>query len=458
MKFKKMTALLLSAAMAAGVVTGCGSSSESASNTAETAADAPAAEDTEASETPAATGDKPYEGITLTMLKDSDCTDAGLNKVIELAEEKLGIQMEVELRVGGADGDNIVKTRLASGDMADICLYNSGSLLAALNPAEYFVDLSNEEFVSKLDDTYRETVTVDGATYGVPFSSSQAGAILYYKPIYEELGLEVPHTWDDFLANCDAIQAAGKTAMLGTFGDSWTSQVMYLGDNYNVMSANPNFATEFEAGTAKYATTPEGLDSFQKLVDVQKYYNEDYLAATYDDGCDMLANGEGAHWVILTQALSNIYELYPESIDDIGVFGIPSDKADDHGLTVWMPSSLYANKNSENMDALMAFMEFYVSDEAIDAYTSAVLPDGPYCIKGYELPENAYLAVKEDMQEYFDTGKTIVALEFLTAVKGSNCPAICQEVGSGQTTAEQAAQAYDDDCKKQAVQLGLNWN
>jgi len=442
MKFRKFAAILTVLTVIAGTLMSCGS--DQGTNTPNEG-------------TTSAQGDKAFEGVTLTVLKDTDTPDSGLNAVLALAEERLGMTFEMESRVGGADGDNIVKTRLASGDMADLCLYNSGSLLEALNPSEYFIDIQGEEFISRLDDTYKETVTVDGAVYGVPFSSTQAGGILYYKPIYEELGLEIPHTWEDFLANCDAIEAAGKTAMIGAFGDSWTSQVMYLGDNYNVLAANPTFAEEFEAGNAKYADTPEGIESFQKLVDVQKYYNEDYLAATYDDGCDMIANGEGAHWVILTQCLSNIYELYPETMDDIGVFGIPGDDADDHGLTVWMPGSFYGNKNAENIEAVLAFMEFYTTDEAVDAYTSAVLPDGPYCIKGYEIPENAYPAVREDMQAYFDAGKTTVALEFLTAVKGSNCPSICQEVGSGQTTALEAAEAYDEDCKKQAKQLGLDW-
>jgi raffinose/stachyose/melibiose transport system substrate-binding protein len=48
-------------------------------------------------------------------------------------------------------------------------------------------------------------------------------------------------------------------------------------------------------------------------------------------------------------------------------------------------------------------------------------------------------------------------MEFQTSVKGPNCPAICQEVGSGQITADEAATKYDDDCYKQAVQLGLDW-
>jgi raffinose/stachyose/melibiose transport system substrate-binding protein len=400
---------------------------------------------------------KNFDGVTLTLLKDADSSSAGLNEVLKLVKQKLGITVEVENRVGGQDGDNIVKTRLASGDMSDLCFYNSGSLLGALHPSDYFIDISKEDFISRLDETYKKTVTIDGATYGIPFCSTQAGAILYNKVIYKELGLSVPKTWNEFIENCDKIKASGKTALIGTFADSWTSQLMYLGDNYNVLAKVPDFAEKFETGEAKYATTHAGIESFKKLADVNKYYNKDYLAATYDDGCDMLANGDGAQWVMLTQVLSNIYELYPDKIDDIGVFAVPGDDANDNGLTVWMPCSLYGNKNSKNVDAIKAFMEYYVSDEAIDAYTSALLPDGPYCIKEYQLPDKSYKAVKEDMQAYFDMNKTNVALEFLTAVKGSNCAAICQAVGSGQSTAEEAAKAYDEDCKVQALQLGLNW-
>ena len=90
-------------------------------------------------------------------------------------------------------------------------------------------------------------------------------------------------------------------------------------------------------------------------------------------------------------------------------------------------------------------------------FTSAQKPDGPYAIKGYELPEDAYDGVKEAQEKYFDTGKTNVAMEFQTAVKGTNCEYICSEVATGQSTAEEAAKAYDEDCKKQATQLGLDW-
>lgn len=401
--------------------------------------------------------EKPFEGVTITLLKEQALPDDGLNEVIALAKEKLGLTVEIERRVDGTDGDNIVKTRLASGDMTDLCMYNSGSLFEALNPSEYFLDISNEEFVSRLDDAYKETVTVDGATYGIPAQSSRAGAILYSKPIYEELGLEIPKTWDEFIANCEVIDEAGITAVLGTFGDAWTSQMIFLGDNYNVVSEMPDFPEKFEAGEAKYATTPIALRSFEKMDDVRKFYNDDYMATTYDDGCDIMANGEAAHWVMLTKVLTNIHDLYPEAVDDIGVFGVPGDNPEDMGLTTWMPSSIYANKNTEHKDAVLAFMDLYTSKEGLDAFTSGLLPVGPYCIKDYQIPDSAFKAVREDLQAYLDSGKTAPAIEFTTAVKGPNSSAICQELGSGQSTPEEAAAAYDDDCKKQAMQLGLDW-
>lgn len=419
--------------------------------TADTVAEEKNEEETEKN---AEEGQWEYKEATLSLLIDNNVSLDGLNAVCDLAKEKLGITVEIEYKVD----DSVLKTRLASGEMTDLLVYNSGSLLDALNPSEYFMDLSNQPFVEKYDDTYKDSVTVDGVVYGVPFASTQAGAVMYYKPIYEELGLQVPHTWDEFISNCEKIKEAGYTAYLSSTAKKSMTQVLFLGDHYNVNAANPNFVSEFEKGNAKYASDPVALRSWEKYEDVWPYLQEGHTATTYEEACDILAEGQAAHWICLTQALSNIYALYgEEAVNNIGVFGVPGDNKDDHGLTVWMPNSLYGSLNSEKQDDILRFMEFYISDEALNAYASAILPDGPYCIKGYSLPENSYDAVKNDMQEYFDAGKTQVAMEFQTPVKGANCATITQSLISQLTTGKDAAAEYDEDCKLQAVQLGLDW-
>ena len=283
----------------------------------------------------------------------------GFEKVTELAEKEIGVKIKVETHPSGYDGDNLIKTRLASGDIPDLIAYNSGALLKALNPSEYFIDISDEEFSQNLDDTYKSSVSVDGATYGIPFNSTQAGAVVYNKEMYEKYNLEVPKTWDEFLSNCDELKENGEAAVLGTFADSWTSQVTFLGDCYNLLEEAPEFIEELEAGKAKFASTPVALRGFEKTADLTEYFNADYLATTYDDGCDMMANGEAAHWIILTQALSNIYELYGDDVNKLGVFGVPRDDADNVGLTLWMPTSIYGNKNSDKQEAILKIKKMF---------------------------------------------------------------------------------------------------
>lgn len=408
----------------------------------------------------ASEGEKEFSGITLDLMTTNENVLDGLNAVIAAAEEKFGFKIELDITgSGGEDYNNLVRTRLASGDMDDLLLYNSGALFKQLNPSQYFVDISNDkELVDRLDETFLETVSADGAVYGIPFSSSQAGCILYNKEIYKELNLEIPHTWDEFLENCKVIKESGQTPVLGAFGDGWPGIVTNFGDYYNVHAENPDFAEELTAGKAKWAATPAGVKSFQKCGDIAEYLNEDYMSTGYSDACDRFVNGEGAHWIILTQVLSNIYSLYgDEAVSIIGAFGIPGDDPDDHGLTVWMPNAIYANKDSENADAAEAFMKFYISDEALDLYSEQIPPDGPYCIKEYEMPKNTYPAVKDDMQAYFEEGKTWPALEFSSPLEGTEAIALIQQVTMGEITAEEAAAAYDQNLESSAIQLGLEW-
>lgn len=393
--------------------------------------------------------------VTLSLLIDSNVSLDGLKAVCESAREKLGIAIEIEYKVD----TSVLKTRLAAGEMTDLVVYNSGSLLEALEPSEYFIDLTTQPFANRYDETYKKSVTVDEVVYGVPFTSTQAGAVMYYKPIYEELGLEIPGTWDEFLSNCQKIDSAGYTAYISSTAQESMTQVLFLGDHYNVMASNPDFVREFEQGKVQYASDQAALKSWKKYQDIIPYLQEEHTTTTYDEACRMLAEGRGAHWICLTQALSNIYSLYGEKVvNQIGVFGIPGDNANDHGLTVWMPNSIYGSIHSEKKKDILRFMEFYVSDEALDIYAEAVLPDGPYCIKEYMVPEDSYDGVKNDMQRYFKEGKTRVAMEFETAIKGANCSRITQSLITGSISGKQAAIEYDKDCKKQAVQLGFQWD
>ena len=452
---KKVLSLILAGTMTLGLaLTGCSGGSDNGGSDSD--GGSTAAEDTGSDEGSGGDGDKPYAGITLKWWAGNAENNPGTQAVMEAATEKLGMEFEVEVNPGGSEGDNIIKTRMASGDLPDFMAYNSGSKLYDLNPSRGFMDISDWDIVDKFDDAFLSSVTIDGAVYGAPQSSTQAGAVIYYKPDYEELKLEVPHTWDEFVDNCKALSDAGKTPVYFTGGETWATQVLFLGDYYNIAAANPTFADDYTEGKAKYADVAEATRSWTKYEDLVDYLNADKSAATVTDGNFAIATGEATHWFILTQQLPLILEN-AENPDDIGVFGVPGDDADNHGLTVWEPMSWYVNKDTENVDAIKAFFEFYYSEEALDLYFGTYGANGPSCIKGYELPESVCSAVRVDMQKYFDDGKTVPALEYQSPIKGTTCEQMTTAVGLGQMSGEEAAAMYDDDCKKSAVQLGYDW-
>ena len=146
--------MVCSAALFTGILAGCGSSKESTTN---------------------GNASKGKDSVTLTILVDNQTKIDGVKAVAEKFEKKYNIKTEFETRPAGGEGDNLVKTRLATGDMTDLVWYNSGSLLQALNPEKNFVDLTNEKFMENIMDDFKDAVSVNGKVYGIPGSTFGVG-------------------------------------------------------------------------------------------------------------------------------------------------------------------------------------------------------------------------------------------------------------------------------------------
>ncbi|HZG85945.1 ABC transporter substrate-binding protein [Paenibacillus sp.] len=454
---KNAASLLVSGAMLISLLAACSGGAEPASKEDGSASEGAAAATTSETATEAAAKEEAApEPVTISLLTDNT-QDAvnGAKALIEAFQAKYPhITVEHETRPQGAEGDNFVKTRLATGDMNDVFFYNSGSLMQALNPEQNMVDLTNEPFQANVIDSFKPTVTFNGKVYGAPVGSTMGGGWFYNKKIYADLGLSIPKTWAELMENNDKIKAAGLTPIIGSYKETWTSQLIMLADYYNVQAQVPNFAADYTANKAKYATTPAALRSFQKLEETVGYMNKDFLATTYDGGLKMLAEGQGAHYPMLTFAVPALVQNNPEQIDNIGFFAQPGDSADQNGLTVWMPGAAYIYKNGQHIEEAKKFVEFVASVEGIAAMSQVSKPSGPYVVKGAEMPEDTPQVIL-DMLPYFENNMTAPALEFLSPIKGPNLEHFTVEVGSGLRSAEDAAAAYDKDVEKQAQQLGL---
>ncbi|GAA3115627.1 raffinose/stachyose/melibiose transport system substrate-binding protein [Kribbella aluminosa] len=379
--------------------------------------------------------------------------------VKDFTAKNAGITIKIETRPAGTEGDNIVKTRLSTGDMPEVFNYNTGSLFQAIAPQKNLVSLSDQPYVGTLDDNFKNTVTADGQVYGVPVGGFMGGAVLYNIPIYKRLGLTPPKTWAEFMANSAKIKAAGITPVIQTYGETWTAQLFVLGDFHNVAAAEPDFADKYTKNQAKYATSPAALQGFvhTEAVHDAGFENKDFASAKLPDGLKMLATGQGAQYPILSGVVANMIATYPDAAKNVGLFALPGDDASKNGLTVWTPGADYIPKTTTGakLDAAKKFLAFIASPDGCKSQATAGAPTGPYAVKGCTLPTDVPQAIK-DMQPYLDKpGASSLALEFVSPVKGPSLSQITVEVGSGIRKAKDGAARYDEDVKKQAQQLGL---
>ena len=398
----------------------------------------------------------PENPVTISLLINNTYERSGLDAVAAAIKDSYNIITEIDIRPGGDEGDNIVKTRLATGEMSDLIWYNAGALFAALGPERFFTDLTDQPFMQNVDEGFKLAVTVDDRIFGIPSDYGMGGGWLYNRKIYEELGLSVPGTWEELMQNNQIIKDAGLIPVIASFADSWTSQLVFLADYHNVHMQEPDFADRWTRNEVQLAESHVAMRSFEKLAELNEkgFMNADRMATTFDDAIHLLATGQGAHYPMLSFALGNIAENFPESIEDIGMFGQPGDGSHPRGLTMWVPDGFYLNRNSPHVDSLITWASFFASPEGWEIFMSARAPNGPLAITGVPMPDDIMQAVK-DMQGYIDAGRTVPALEFLSPLKGPSLEQILVEVGMGISTPQEAAIAYQQDVLMQARQLGL---
>ena len=121
----------------------------------------------------------------------------------EEANENVDLVVDV---VSWNDIYTVVNTRIANGEAPDLLNidgfadYQADGLLL---PAEEWV---SEETYAKFFDSFLEQSVVDGTVWAVPDLAS-ARALYYNADILTAAGVEVPTTWDELVAACEAIKA-----------------------------------------------------------------------------------------------------------------------------------------------------------------------------------------------------------------------------------------------------------
>jgi glucose/mannose transport system substrate-binding protein len=125
--------------------------------------------------------------------------------------------------------------------------------------------------------------------YSVPVNIHRANVLWYNPAVLDEVGVEVPTTWDEFFTACDAIEAAGKICL--SMGEAWTAmhlmEVVLLGD----LGADGYSALWDGSNDWSGADVTASLETYAQVLE---HVNEDAASLTWQDASQLVANGHAA--------------------------------------------------------------------------------------------------------------------------------------------------------------------
>lgn len=157
--------------------------------------------------------------------------------------------------------------------------------------------------------------------YAVPFSMVSV-AVLYDKNMYEELGLSIPETWEDFLANCEAIKNA-DIIPISTQSPTTIDWLPRLAWDQFCRQELDEEGKKFEDGSMTFQTESvrRGLEECKALWD-KGYIVESMFTSDLETVQQMFIQGKIGHFLIAPDKLEYLMNNAPDSID-LGTYALP---------------------------------------------------------------------------------------------------------------------------------------
>ncbi|WP_243299250.1 extracellular solute-binding protein [Bacillus litorisediminis] len=328
-----------------------------------------------------------------------------VNKIVEQFEsENEGINVELEI-LGNEQYKEKLKVLSSSKKLPDVGMtwaagfltpYVEGNLFAPLN--DLLEDGLQDQFVSGTTEAY----AIDGNTYGLPLELNIA-PIFYNKAIFDEYGLEVPETYEDFKNVIQTLKDNNVAPIALGNKDRWTGSLwyMYLADRIGGAETLTNAINR--TGSFEDPALIKAAEEIQNLVDMGAFA-EGYNALSDQEAKSLFMNGQAAMYLIGSWDLPNYTtntDVPQEFRDSVGFFNFPTVEGNGD-LNSWVGGpgvGLFVSENSKVKEEAKKFVKYFVEQWGQQAVTDAgVIPATKVDTSSVDLPA-MYIDVLNKLNE-----------------------------------------------------------
>jgi len=291
-----------------------------------------------------------------------------------------------------------IRNVLQSGT-ADVVNWYAGNRMAPYVDAGLFMDITELWEEGGLTEDLASTqgsMTMDGGIWGVPYTYYQWG-VYYREDIFAELGLEAPTTWDEELANCQAIIDSGRSCY--TIGTQflWTAGGWF--DYLNMRTNGFDFHMALTAGEVEWTDdrVRATFENWQTLIDMCAFI-DDHQSYSWQEALPFMVNGEATAYLMGNFAVAPLREAGLAD-DQLGFYQFPQIDAAIPAGEDAPTDTFHIAANAQNVDAAEAFLLFVASAE-----NQTLINNGDNL---GQLPVNAGSAVDDD--EFLNAGFDILS-------------------------------------------------
>lgn len=286
------------------------------------------------------------------------------NKIFDVYEEAHpGVTVEFEA-FQNTEYNQILTTGLAGSDGPDIPMVRAyGQLqpnIAAgqLEPIDGKVDGLDEIAPSVLAGAMGRE---DGKTYAVPLAT-QTLQMFYNKDIFEENGLSVPKTWDDFIEVNETLVDAGITPMALGAKDAWMLPIFA-----DIIGAGRYGGSDFEKKILDGSTTfedPDYVASLELVNDMQEFMTPDVVGVSYTDSQIQFTSGQAAQFPGGSFEIATFTNQAPDM--NLGSYQVPlppKAAAETPVSPGYADGNFAINSKSENKEAAFELLNWLATPE-----------------------------------------------------------------------------------------------
>jgi raffinose/stachyose/melibiose transport system substrate-binding protein len=256
----------------------------------------------------------------------------------------------------------------------DIYFEWTGNRLAQRVKDGFAADISSKfdsgPLAGLFDDTTLDEYKIDDKIVMVPYSADVTNVLWYNKQILADAGVQPPTTWEELLAVCDTLNAAGVTPIASGNKDLWAAGNWLSHMASRVVGEDAYVSTL--GGTGKFAT-PEWEKAFGYITELadHKCVNESANSIDDNEGAQLFFQGKAAMHPIGSWLVSWAIDEAPDlDFDYVNLPAMP-DGAGNQDSVIGVQTGFVINAKSAKVDKAAEFMAMLNSDENVQKLIEA---------------------------------------------------------------------------------------